>query len=76
MKIIKKCVDEAELKWGGLEIVGDEGTFYVSAGRPHNSLVSSNFSGAVGVGAESPAGFLSDALGGPSSEDTGASSES
>ena len=44
VSIIKRCVDEPEMKYGGLHGVGDAGTFYVSVGRsadPHVSSISS-----------------------------------
>ena len=44
MKIIKQCVDEPDLKWGGLQVVGTLGSFYVAVGKPKTPRWLSNSS--------------------------------
>ncbi len=45
-RLVEKCVGTAEsealglLGWGGVEILGDSVTFYVSVGRPFNPIIS------------------------------------
>ena len=80
ISIIKNCVDQPEIKYGGLEGVGNSGTFYVSVGKPvgpRKSLTSSTaLPEATSEANDSLDVLVESALTELSNGDTNASSES